>query len=121
MLNVIVYPKCSTCRNAMKWFEESQIPFTKRHIIDELLSADEIKNIHLKSGLPIKKFFNTSGKKYRELGLRDKISDMTDEACYDLLASDGMLVKRPLVYNEAGVVTVGFKVDEYEKVWKESI
>jgi len=67
--------------------------------------------------LPIQNFFN-KGTKYRELGLKTKIMDMTDEDCYELLGSDGMLVKRPLVYNEGGIVTVGFKVDEYEKVWK---
>ena len=118
MLNVVIYPKCSTCRNAVKWFEENKISFKKRHIVDEKLSASEIKAIHTKSGLPIKKFFNTSGMKYRELELKEKISAMTDEACYVLLATDGMLVKRPLVYHEDGVVTVGFKVDEYEKTWK---
>lgn len=118
MLNVVVYPKCSTCRNAVKWFEENKIPFKQRHILEEKLDANEIKAIHTKSGLPIKKFFNTSGIKYRELGLRDKISDMIDEACYEQLATDGMLVKRPLVYTEDGLVTLGFNVDEYEKVWK---
>lgn len=117
MLNVIIYPKCGTCRNAVKWFEENEISFNKRHIIDEALTASELKAIHHKSGLPIKKFFNTSGMKYRALGLKDKISDMTDVACYELLATDGMLVKRPLVYNEDGRVTLGFKVDEYERVW----
>lgn len=118
MLNVVIYPKCSTCRNAVKWFEENKIPFKQRHIVDEKLNKSEIKDLHTKSGLPIKKFFNTSGMKYRELGLKDKISNMTDEACYELLARDGMLVKRPLVYHKDGVVTVGFKVDEYEKAWK---
>ena len=118
MLNVVVYPKCGTCRRAVKLFEENEIPFKKRHIVDEKLNASEIKEIHTKSGLPIKKFFNSSGLKYRELGLKDKISDLTDEACYALLATDGMLVKRPLVYADDGVVTVGFKMDEYEKMWK---
>lgn len=118
MLNVVIYPKCSTCRSAVKWFEENEIPFKNRHIIDEKLSAVEIKDIHTKSDLPIRRLFNTSGMKYRELGLKDKISDMTDEECYELLATDGMLVKRPLVYNEDGMVTLGFKVDEYEKMWK---
>ena len=118
MLNVVIYPKCSTCRNAVKWLEENKISFKKRHIVDERLNAAEIKAIHIKSGLPIKRFFNTSGMKYRELGLKDKISDMTDEACYERLATDGMLVKRPLVYHEDGRVTLGFKVDEFEKLWK---
>ena len=118
MLNAVIYPKCSTCQNALKWLTENECEFKKRHIIDEKLSADEIRKIHQRSGLPIQKFFNTSGIKYRELELKNKIAEMTDEACYDLLSTDGMLVKRPLVYNEEGVVTVGFKVDEYEKVWK---
>ena len=118
MLNVVIYPKCSTCKNAVKWFEENKIPFKPRHIVDEKLNASEIKEIHTKSGFPIKKLFNTSGMKYRELRLKDKISDMTDETCYALLATDGMLVKRPLVYNGDGAVTLGFKVDEYEKIWK---
>ena len=118
MLNVVIYPECSTCRKAVKWFEENKIPFQKRHITKEKLSVDEIRDIHLKSGLPIKKFFNTSGKKYRELELKDKISAMTDEACYELLATDGMLVKRPLVYHKDGLVTMGFKIDEYVKKWQ---
>lgn len=118
MLHVVVYPKCSTCRSAVTWLEENKIAFKQRHIVDDKLSANEINDIYTKSGLPIKKFFNTNGVKYRELGLKDKISNMTNEACYELLATDGMLVKRPLVYNEDGAVTVGFKVDEYEKTWK---
>jgi len=118
MLNVVIYPKCSTCRNAVKWFEENEISFKMRHIVEEALSATELKTIHEKSGLPIKKFFNTSGMKYRELGLKEKIEQMTDMACYQLLATDGMLVKRPLVYDDSGTVTLGFKVEVYEKVWK---
>ena len=114
----MTYPKCSTCRNAVKWFEQNEIPIEKRHILDEKLSATELLDIHTKSGLPIKKFFNTSGIKYRELGLKDKISNLTDNECYELLATDGMLVKRPLVYHEDGRVTLGFKVDAYEQLWK---
>lgn len=117
MLNVVIYPKCGTCRNAVKWFEENEIPIKKRHIVNEKLSATEIKDIHTKSGLPLKKFFNTSGMKYRELGLKDKISNMTDEQCYELLATDGMLVKRPLVYDQDELVTLGFKADEYKRIW----
>lgn len=118
MLNVVIYPKCSTCRNAVKWFEKNEIPFKKRHLVDEPLNAAEIKAIHRLSGLPIKKFFNTSGIKYRELGLKDQIASMTDDVCYEWLATDGMLLKRPIVYSEDGRVTLGFKVDEYEQVWK---
>ena len=118
MLTIVVYPKCSTCRNAVKWLEENGLPFKQRHIVDERLSAEEIKDIHQNSGLPIKKFFNTSGTRYRELGLKDNIDGLSDEACYTTLASDGMLVKRPLAYDTVGGVTVGFKVVEYEKTWK---
>lgn len=118
MLNVVIYPKCTTCRNAVKWFKENAIAFTERHIVLEALTAKEIEAIHVQSGYPIKRFFNTSGMKYRELGLKDKIDALTLEACYDLLASDGMLVKRPLVYDADGRVTLGFKVAEYEQIWK---
>jgi len=118
MLNVVIYPKCSTCRDAVKWFDNHNIAITTRDIVNEKLSASEIKDIHTKSGLPIKKFFNTSGMKYRELGLKDKMDHLSTEALYELLASDGMLVKRPLVHAQDGRVTLGFKINEYEKMWK---
>ncbi|MCL1989270.1 MAG: arsenate reductase family protein [Defluviitaleaceae bacterium] len=118
MLNVMVYPTCSTCKQAVKWFEEKGIVFKQRHLVDKPLDATELKEIHVKSGLPLKKFFNTSGMKYRELGLKDRLAHMTDDECYEVLASDGMLVKRPLVYHEDGRVTLGFKVDMYAEVWK---
>jgi len=82
MLNVVIYPKCSTCRNAVKWFEENEIPFKTRHIVEEALTANELQTIHEKSSFPIKKFFNTSGMKYRELGLKEKLDKMTDLECY---------------------------------------
>ena len=118
MLTIMIYPKCSTCKNAVKWFEENNISFRVRHIIDEKLSIDEIEEIHTKSGLEIKRFFNTSGMKYRELALKEKFSDLSMASCYELLASDGMLVKRPLVYSNDGRVTLGFKIDEYMHTWK---
>lgn len=117
-MNAMIYPKCSTCRNAMKWFKEQGILVRERHIVEDSLSTSEVRDLHIKSGLPIKRFFNTSGMKYRELGLKDKISNMSDEACYELLATDGMLVKRPLVYDERGKVTLGFKVEDFERMWK---
>jgi len=120
MITMLIYPKCSTCRDVVKWFEENQIPHQIRHILDEKLTVNEIKAIHQKSGLPIKRFFNTSGIKYRELGLSSKIGAMTDEECYALLATDGMLVKRPLVYHQNGTVTLGFKIADYEKIWVKS-
>ena len=118
MLSIVVYPKCGTCRNAVKWLNENQIEFTQRHILDESLSVEEIREIHVKSGLPIKRLFNTSGMKYRELALKDKIDEMSDAECYALLATDGMLVKRPLAYKPSGQITLGFKVNEYEEMWK---
>jgi len=117
MITMLIYPKCSTCRNAVKWFEENKIPHQIRHIVNEKLTAAEIKVIHEKFGLPIKRFFNTSGLKYRELGLSSKIDTMTDEACYELLATDGMLVKRPLIFHQNGTMTLGFKIADYEKSW----
>lgn len=120
MITAVIYPKCSTCRNAIKWFDDHKIAYQVRHIIDEALTASELKALHKQSGLPIKRFFNTSGIKYRELGLSNKIVDMTDDECYDLLATDGMLVKRPLVYSDTGLITLGFKPVEYDFIWKES-
>ena len=117
MITMLIYPKCSTCRNAVKWMEENQVPHQIRHIVEERLTATELQAIHEKSGLPIKRFFNTSGMKYRELGLACKIDQMTDADCYELLATDGMLVKRPLVYNQNGTVTLGFRTDNYQREW----
>ena len=121
MINVVIYPKCSTCRNAVKWFDENKITYQVRHIVDEALTASEIKVLHEQSGLAVKRFFNTSGIKYRELELSSKLPAMTDGQCYELLATDGMLVKRPLVYSDAGVITLGFKLTEYEQIWKQGM
>lgn len=115
-MNILIYPKCSTCKKAIKWLNDEGVNHTVRHIVEEPLSIEEIKSIHEKSGENIKKFFNTSGIKYRELNLKDKLSQMTLEECYALLASDGMLVKRPLAYDEKDV-TLGFKEDTYKDVW----
>ena len=116
-MNVLVYPKCTTCKKAIKWLKDNDVEAVVRHIVEEPLSRDEIKELHLKSGLEIKKFFNTSGMKYRELGLKDRLKEMSLDECYDLLASDGMLVKRPLAYDEEKV-TSGFKEDTYNEQWK---
>jgi len=112
----VEYPKCSTCKKAKNWLTASGSPFTVRHIVEEPLTAAEIKELHLRSGFPIKKFFNTSGSKYRELGLKDKLATMSDEVCYELLATDGMLVKRPLAFDDSQV-TVGFKDSDYADKW----
>lgn len=94
------YPKCTTCKNLKKELQEKGIEFECRHIVEDNPSADEIKEFHEKSGVDIKKFFNTSGMKYRELALKDKLPTMSLEEKYELLASDGMLVKRPLLVTD---------------------
>ena len=112
----IEYPKCSTCKKAKKWLEDQGASYTVRHIVESPLSAHEIKDLHERSGFPIKKFFNTSGIKYRELGLKDKLATLSNEECYQLLAADGMLVKRPLAFNGSHL-TLGFKESDYEEAW----
>lgn len=99
----IEYPKCTTCKNLKKQLEENGIEFECRHIVEENPSVDEIKEFHEKSGVDIKKFFNTSGMKYRELALKDKLPTMSLEEKYELLSSDGMLVKRPLLVTDDSV------------------
>ena len=101
----------------MKWLEEKGIEFEARHIMKEPLTADEIREIHVRSEVAIECFFNVNGKMYRELGLKEKLKGMSDEACYELLATDGKLVKRPLVYDDSGKITFGFKMDVYGKMW----
>lgn len=110
------YPKCGTCRKAKKYLEDKGIPFTERHIVEEPPTRSELEEIAEKSGLPVQKLFNTSGKKYRELNLKERLKEMSDEEKLDLLASDGMLVKRPIV-TDGEKVTVGFKEDTFEKIW----
>ncbi|OMP67833.1 arsenate reductase family protein [Domibacillus epiphyticus] len=111
------YPKCGTCRNAKKWLDEHNVSYEAIHIVDMPPSKAELKEAYEKSGLPLKKFFNTSGQKYRELGLKDKVAASSDDELLDILASDGMLIKRPLAINN-NTVTVGFKEDEYAQKWK---
>lgn len=110
------YPKCSTCRKAKKWLDDHGVAYEDRHIAEQNPTAEELKRWQEKSGLELKKFFNTSGMKYRELGLKDRLAGMSAEEQLELLASDGMLVRRPLVIGEAFVL-VGFK----EKEWQEKI
>jgi arsenate reductase len=112
------YPKCGTCRKAKKWLEENGIDFEEIHIVDHPPSKEELKHLHEKSGVALTKFFNTSGKKYRELGLKDKIKSASDEELLDWLASDGMLIKRPIV-TDGNRVTVGFKEEEFVEIWKQ--
>lgn len=111
------YPKCGTCRKAKKWLEENDIDFNEVHIVENPPSKEQLKDLYEKSGLELKKFFNTSGMKYRELGLKDRLKTASEEEMLELLASDGMLIKRPIA-TDGNNVTVGFKEDVYEKAWK---
>ena len=113
---VLVYRKCSTCMKALNWLEEHQMAFEERPIKEQNPTYEELKEWHQKSGLPLKKFFNTSGLLYKELGLKDRLPQMSEEEQLRLLATDGMLVKRPLVVGEDYVLT-GFK----EKEWIEKM
>ncbi len=113
---VLVYRKCSTCQKALKWLEDHQVDFTERAIVEENPTYEELKVWYEKSGLPLKKFFNTSGLIYKDMGLKDKLLNMTEEEQLRLLATNGMLVKRPLVVGEDFVLT-GFRESEWgEKI-----
>ncbi len=110
----ICYPKCSTCQKAKKWLDEHKIEYTERHIVENNPSYDELKEWYEKSGLQLKKFFNTSGLLYKEMQLKDKLSSMGEEEQLKLLATNGMLVKRPIIVEEDKVL-VGFKEAEWEE------
>lgn len=113
----VEYPKCTTCKKAKAWLDSHGIEYVDRHIVEDNPTAEELAAWHRTSGLPVRRFFNTSGMKYRELGIKAKLdAGMTDEECYELLATDGMLVKRPLVVGE-DLVLVGFK----EPAWEEAL
>lgn len=112
----ISYPKCSTCQKAKKWLDENNKVYTERHIVEDRPSYDELKEWYQKSGLPLKKFFNTSGLLYKEMNLKDKLPAMSEEEQLKLLATNGMLVKRPLIVSEDAVL-VGFR----EAEWKEKL
>ena len=112
---VIEYPKCTTCKKALKFLEENKIEYTKRNIVENNPTEKEIKTWINK--IEIKKLFNTSGIKYRELNLKEKLKTMTDEEKIKLLASDRMLVKRPILIDEDKVL-VGFKEEEWKKITK---
>ena len=107
----IEYPKCSTCQKAKKWLDEHEITYTDRHIVEQNPSYEELKEWHEKSGLPLKKFFNTSGLLYKEMKLKDRLPEMSGDEQLKLLATNGMLVKRPLIVDGSTVIT-GFKEKE---------
>lgn len=111
----IEYPKCSTCRKAKKWLEENNINFTDRHIVDQKPTKEELKEVILKSGLPARKLFNTSGNVYKSLNLKSKMDSLSEDEMLDLLSTDGMLVKRPLIIGN-DFALVGFKEDAYADI-----
>ena len=115
MITFICYPKCTTCQKAKKWLDENGIEYTLRDIKEENPTLNELTEWYNKSGLPLKKFFNTSGLLYKSMDLKNKLPDMTEEEMLALLATDGMLVKRPLLIGDEFVL-VGFKEAEWEKL-----
>ena len=108
----ICYPKCSTCQKAKKWLDQQNIEYVERHIVENNPTYEEMKDWYTKSGLPLKKFFNTSGLLYKEMNLKDKLATMSEEEQLKLLATNGMLVKRPLVVAEDAIL-VGFREAEW--------
>lgn len=113
-MTFICYPKCTTCQKAQKWLEDNGVTYTLRNIKEDKPSYDELKAWYAESGLPLKKFFNTSGLLYKSLALKDKLPTMSEEEMLRLLATDGMLVKRPLVIGD-GFVLVGFKEADWQE------
>lgn len=118
MILFIQYPPCSTCQKAKKWLDAQGISYTDRHIKDDNPTYEELMAWYERSGLPLKKFFNTSGLLYKSMNLKDKLPLMTEEEQLRLLASDGMLVKRPILVTEYGVLT-GFKETDWKKLLSE--
>ena len=115
MVKFICYPKCTTCQKARKWLDDNKIQYELRDIKLDNPTLDELTEWHKKSGLPLKKFFNTRGLLYKSLDLKNKLPAMTEDEMLDLLASDGMLVKRPILVR-GDMVLVGFKEDNYGKI-----
>jgi len=117
MIQLIHYPKCTTCKKAQKWLNDNGVSYEEVHIVEQAPTKEQIKSYWQASGQPLKKFFNTSGMKYRELGLKDKLAEMSEDEQLTLLASDGMLIKRPIV-TDGKKVTLGFKESDFEQAWK---
>ena len=116
MKNIFIeYPRCSTCKRAKKWLEENNIDFMERNIVEEIPKVEELNEWIKKSGHEIKKWFNTSGLKYKELKLKEKLDTMNDKEKIELLASDGMLIKRPILVSDKGIL-IGFKEDNWKQL-----
>ena len=115
----VCYPKCTTCQKAQKWLDEHGVAYEFRDIKEENPSESELREWHARSGLPLKRFFNTSGLQYKALNLKDRLTDMSEDEQFALLASDGMLVKRPLLISDK-LVSVGFKEAEYDRLTGEN-
>ena len=112
MNKVYCYPRCTTCKKAVKWLEENEIEYEYKHIVEETPSKEDIKKYYKESGLPLKRFFNTSGNVYKELNLKEKLAEMSEDEQFELLASNGMVLKRPLLVGK-DFVLVGFKEAEW--------
>lgn len=115
-LTFYTYPNCSTCRKAKKWFDQHGIEYTMKHIVEETPTKEEILLFFKLTDEPARRFFNTSGRVYRDLNMKDKIDDATEDEMAAFLASDGMLIRRPIV-TDGQKVTIGFKADTYEQFW----
>ncbi len=113
----VCYPRCTTCGKARTWLTAHNLEFTERNIKEDNPSEQELRTWHKASGLELKRFFNTSGIPYRELGLAKKLPDMSEDECFALLATNGMLVKRPLLISDEGTVLVGFKEQEWAEAF----
>ncbi|MDZ4993022.1 Spx/MgsR family RNA polymerase-binding regulatory protein [Clostridium perfringens] len=111
------YPKCSTCRKAKKWLEENNIDFMDRMIVEENPTKEELKTWYEKSGVKLSKFFNASGKLYREMNLKDKVKTSSEDELLEILSSNGMLVKRPLLIKD-DLILIGFKEEEWDEKLK---
>ena len=118
MENIFIeYPKCSTCQKAKKWLKQNNLEFIERNIIEETTTIEELSKWIPRSGEEIKKWFNTSGLKYKELNLKDKLTNMTDQEKIKLLATDGMFIKRPLFISNKGIL-IGFKEEKWNELLK---
>lgn len=117
MIQLIQYPKCSTCKKAQKWLDDNGIAYEAIHIVEQTPSKEQLSDLYKISGYPLKRFFNTSGMKYKELGLKDKLPEMSEDEQLSLLASDGMLIKRPIV-TDGKKITLGFKESDFIDTWK---